>query len=51
MGLIISGATPIYIEPEKSSKLNTFGSISPQKVKQAFKENTDIRAFILVNPT
>lgn len=51
MGLIISGATPIYIEPEKSSKLNTFGSISPQKVEQAFKENTDIRAFILVNPT
>ena len=51
MGLIISGATPIYIEPEKSSRLNTFGSISPQKVEQAFEENPDIKAFILVNPT
>jgi len=51
MGLIISGATPIYIEPEVSTLYKTFGSISPQKVKSAFKQNPDIKALILVSPT
>lgn len=51
MGLIISGAIPIYIEPEISTVYNTFGSISPEKVKTAFKQNHDIKAFILVSPT
>lgn len=51
MGLILSGANPIYIEPEISALYNTFGSVSPQKVKYAFEQNPDIRAFILVSPT
>lgn len=51
MGLIISGATPIYIEPEISTSYHTFGSISPTKVKSAFEENPSIKAFILVSPT
>lgn len=51
MGLIISGATPIYIEPEKSTDFHTFGSISPKKVKEAFELNPDIKAFIMTSPT
>ncbi|MCD8036824.1 MAG: aminotransferase class I/II-fold pyridoxal phosphate-dependent enzyme [Clostridiales bacterium] len=51
MGLIISGAEPIYIEPEKSLSMATFGSISPDSVKAAFEKNPGIKAFILTNPT
>ncbi len=51
MGLIISGAFPIYIEPEKSTLYNTFGSVSPEKVKTAFEQDRGIKAFILVSPT
>lgn len=51
MGLIISGATPVYIEPERSDIFNTYGSISPEKVKATFEKNPDIKAFILTSPT
>ncbi|GFI61433.1 arginine decarboxylase [Clostridiales bacterium] len=51
MGLILSGAQPIYIEPEISTDFCTFGSISPSKVKLAFEKNPDIKAFILTSPT
>lgn len=51
MGLIISGAIPIFIEPEISPIYNSFGSISPEKVKTAFEQNSNIQAFILVSPT
>lgn len=51
MGLIISGASPVYIEPEISGVFSAFGSISPEKVKLAFKNHPDIKAFILTSPT
>ncbi|MDD5946110.1 MAG: aminotransferase class V-fold PLP-dependent enzyme [Clostridia bacterium] len=51
MGLIISGAVPVYIEPENSPEFFTFGSISPEKVEKAFEANPDIKAFIMTNPT
>ena len=51
MGLIISGASPVYIEPEISGVFSAFGSISPEKVELAFKNHPDIKAFILTSPT
>lgn len=51
MGLIISGASPVYIEPEISGVFSTFGSISPEKIELAFKNHPDIKAFILTSPT
>lgn len=51
MGLIISGAVPVYIEPEKSRDFFSFGSISPEKVSIAFEKDPDIKAFILTSPT
>ncbi len=51
MGLIISGASPIYIEPENSVSFASFGSISPEKVQAGFEKDPDIKAFILTNPT
>lgn len=51
MGLIISGASPVYIEPEISGVFSAFGSISSEKVKLAFKNHPDIKAFILTSPT
>ena len=51
MGLIISGAEPIYIEPQKSSLFNTFGSVSPESVEEAFKKHSGIKACILTSPT
>lgn len=51
MGLIISGAVPVYIEPEKSSSFGAFGSVSPEKVRAAFEMEPYIKAFILTSPT
>ena len=51
MGVIISGASPVYIEPEISGVFSAFGSISPEKVELAFKNHPDIKAFILTSPT
>lgn len=51
MGLIISGAEPVFIEPEKCSEFGTYGSLSPEKAQRAFEENPGIRALMLTSPT
>lgn len=51
MGLIISGAVPVFIEPEKCSEFGTFGSLSPEKAQRAFEENPGIKALMLTSPT
>ena len=51
MGIIISGAIPIFIRPALSSAYHTYASISPKSVEEAFEKNSGIKAFIITSPT
>ena len=51
MGLIISGAEPIYIQPELSLEWGVQGGITPAAVEKMFEENPDCKGVMLVSPT
>ena len=51
MGLIISGAVPVFIRPSISRTYRTFASVSPESVEMAFVQNPDAKALILTSPT
>jgi arginine decarboxylase len=51
MGLIISGAEPIYIFPELSREWGIQGGITPEDVKEMFKTNPDCKGVMVVSPT
>lgn len=51
MGLILSGATPVYITPPYDSEWNIWGGITPESVKLALEKDPDIRAVFVVSPT
>ena len=48
--LILSGARPIYIMPQWHPACGAL-SISPDDVRQAFKQHSEIRAVLLTRPT
>jgi arginine/lysine/ornithine decarboxylase len=51
MGLIISGAVPVYVMPEIISDWGIHGVITPQSVRKCFEENPDCKALFLVSPS
>jgi arginine/lysine/ornithine decarboxylase len=51
MGLIISGARPIYVMPGLSSEFGLQGGISPQAADAVFRENPDCKGLMVVSPT
>lgn len=51
MGLILSGATPVYVMPEYSTKWQMWGGVTPETIEQAFAEAPDAKAVLLVSPT
>lgn len=51
MGLIISGAEPVFIRPEISSSYHAFASLAPESVELAFAQNPGVKALILTSPT
>jgi arginine decarboxylase len=51
MGLILSGAKPVWIMPEHLSESEIFGRVSPEKVRQMLIQDAGIRAVFLVSPT
>lgn len=51
MGLIISGAKPVYIMPEILDDWGLQGGISAKSVENAFRENPDCKALFLVSPS
>lgn len=51
MGLIISGARPIYIMPEVLEEWGLQGGIKPENVKKAFEEHPQCKALFLVSPS
>ena len=50
-GIIISGAIPIYIEPEINEFLSISHGVSPETVKDSIEKNPDVKAVLIINPT
>lgn len=49
-GLILSGAIPIYIEPEVDVNLGIAMGVSAEKFERALKRHPDARAVLVINP-
>ncbi|MDP4180012.1 MAG: aminotransferase class I/II-fold pyridoxal phosphate-dependent enzyme [Bacillota bacterium] len=50
-GIILSGAMPIYIQPEINEKIGIAMGITEESLKKAIKENPHAKAVFLINPT
>lgn len=50
-GLILSGAVPIYIQPEINEDLGIAMGVSVDSVKQAMDQYPDARAIFIIHPT
>lgn len=51
MGLILSGAEPVYLMPRFDEKTGLCGSIMPEDVEEGFKKHPDCKGVFLVSPT
>lgn len=49
--LILSGAVPVYVQPETDEKLGIAMGVSVESVEKAIAKNPDAKAVFLVNPT
>ncbi len=49
--LILSGATPVYINPRINQQLGISLGMSVEDVKQTIEENPDAKAIFIINPT
>ena len=50
-GMIISGAEPVWILPEKLNEWSLWGEIEPAEIEKALKENNDVSMVWITNPT
>ena len=51
MGLIMSGAEPVYVMPEICHSYGIQGGITPEAVEQTFQKEPDCKALFLVSPS
>jgi arginine/lysine/ornithine decarboxylase len=51
MGLIISGAEPVYVMPEIIPEWGIHGVVTPNAVRESFEQNPDCKALFLVSPS
>lgn len=51
MGLILSGARPVYLMPEYLEEWGIYGSVTPEAVEEGFRRHPDCSAVLLVSPT
>lgn len=51
MGLVLSGAEPVYVMPEVIADWGIQGEITPEAVRKGFEQHPDCRAFFLVSPS
>ncbi|HHP50374.1 MAG TPA: aminotransferase class I/II-fold pyridoxal phosphate-dependent enzyme [Moorella mulderi] len=49
-GLILSGAHPVYVEPEINRDYGISMGVTPERVKRALEEHPDAKAVFLVSP-
>jgi arginine decarboxylase len=50
-GIILSGATPVFMQPEIDKNLGIAHGVTPETVEKTLKNNTDAKAVLLINPT
>ncbi|MBC5799474.1 MAG: aminotransferase class I/II-fold pyridoxal phosphate-dependent enzyme [Candidatus Eremiobacteraeota bacterium] len=50
-GLIMSGATPVWMQPEVDQALHTDHTVTPQTVRATLDAHPDIKAVYVVSPT
>ena len=50
-GVVLSGAAPVFIQPEVSAQLNLVCTIKPEQIQRVIRENPDATAVLLTNPT
>ena len=51
MGLIMSGARPVYVSPQVLGEWGIQGGITPEDVEGCFKEHPGCRALFMVSPS
>ena len=49
--LILSGAIPVYVQPEINDELGITCGLSVDSIKEAIEENRDAKAVFIINPT
>lgn len=50
-GMIISGAEPVWLIPERFEDWGIWGNVTPESVEEQLKENNDISMVWITNPT
>lgn len=50
-GIILSGATPVYMQPELDKRVGIAHGVTPETVEKTLKENPDAKAVLIINPT
>lgn len=50
-GIILSGACPVYMQPELDKNVGIAHGVTPETVEKTLKENSDAKAVLIINPT
>ncbi|WP_125152732.1 aminotransferase class I/II-fold pyridoxal phosphate-dependent enzyme [Clostridium rectalis] len=50
-GIILSGATPVYMQPELDRKVGIAHGVTKETVEETLKANPDAKAVLIINPT
>lgn len=50
-GIILSGATPVFIQPEVDHELGLAMGVRPETVEAAIKQHPDAKGVLIINPT
>jgi arginine decarboxylase len=50
-GIILSGAIPVYVQPEINERLGIAMGVTEESVKKAIRENPHSKAIFAINPT
>ncbi|WP_053956471.1 aminotransferase class I/II-fold pyridoxal phosphate-dependent enzyme [Inediibacterium massiliense] len=50
-GMILSGAVPVYIQPETNDQLGIAMGVSLESIEMAIAKNVDAKAILIIHPT
>lgn len=50
-GIILSGAIPVFMQPELDKNLGIAHGVAPETVEETLKANPDAKAVLIINPT
>ena len=50
-GIILSGAIPVFMQPELDKNLGIAHGVTPETVERTLQENPDAKAVLIINPT